>query len=137
MEFISAVIAASGLKEFASIQITGNRKNMESTSKITASIQLNVFCFFNDIKYKTTTGFNSLIICAKSSDAEYSNITFSKIIYFDKIKYLKYSGTNIDDIFILEKMQNLEELSLEISDNDTFYKAKSIAKKMGITIHIT
>lgn len=89
------------------------------------------------IKYKTTTGFNSLIIFAKSSDAEYSNITFSKIIYFDKIKYLKYSGTNIDDIFILEKMRNLEELSLEISDNDTFYKAKSIAKKMGITIHIT
>ena len=102
-----------------------------------SSGRLNVFCFFNDIKYKTTTGFNSLIICAKSSDAEYSNITFSKIIYFDKIKYLKYSGTNIDDIFILEKMQNLEELSLEISDNDTFYKAKSIAKKMGITIHIT
>ena len=44
---------------------------------------------------------------------------------------MKYSGTNIDDIFILEKMQNLEELSLEISDNDTFYKAKSIAKKNG------
>jgi uncharacterized HAD superfamily protein len=102
-----------------------------------SSGRLNVFCFFNDIKYKTTTGFNSLIIFAKSSDAEYSNITFSKIIYFDKIKYLKYSGTNIDDIFILEKMRNLEELSLEISDNDTFYKAKSIAKKMGITIHIT
>ena len=102
-----------------------------------SSGRLNVFCFFNDIKYKTTTGFNSLIICAKSSDAEYSNITFIKIIYFDKIKYLKYSGTNIDDIFILEKMQNLEELSLEISDNDTFYKAKSIAKKMGISIHIT
>ena len=46
MEFISAVIAASGLKEFASIQITGNRKNTESSSKTTARIQLNVFCFF-------------------------------------------------------------------------------------------
>lgn len=95
------------------------------------------FAFLMTLNIKLQSGFNSLIICAKSSDAEYSNITFSKIIYFDKIKYLKYSGTNIDDIFILEKMQNLEELSLEISDNDTFYKAKSIAKKMGITIHIT
>ena len=44
-KFISAVIAASGLKEFASIQITGNRKNMESSRRKTARTQLNVFAF--------------------------------------------------------------------------------------------
>ena len=46
MVFMSAVIAASGLKELANIQITGNRKKMESTSSTATRIQLIRLCFF-------------------------------------------------------------------------------------------
>ena len=47
--FISAVIAASGLNEFASIQITGNRNNNDTIRSTTVSIQLFLFCFFVNI----------------------------------------------------------------------------------------
>ena len=45
-EFISAVIAESGLNEFASIHITGNRKNSDITSITATRIPLKIFCFF-------------------------------------------------------------------------------------------
>lgn len=49
--------------------------------------------------------------------------------YFDE-HYVTITG------ILTNEQDNTYRLQV-ISDNDTFYKAKSIAKKMGITIHIT
>lgn len=64
IEFISFVIAASGLNEFAIIQITGKRKNNDITIITAAIIQLIVFCFLVSMFFSLLIfGQNSLYDC--------------------------------------------------------------------------